>query len=260
LKYTEFIKALGDLHQEAEFCLLDVTERISVGDKTIEFLITEDEGFEKIGRRGGKNTYRTRVYLTCPSIDNSRIEVNDNTLDKAIISGWGFSLHEMFIFNPAIFEGAYTSLKQKVAVVGESSKALLEAALGEQMTKLITARLQGEDVSADIRKMLHERIREIIVMEVAPVVKAAAFESTINKLGIRKNADFRWEFERLDDDDDFRLTIWWKSLRYAFQDRNRNVWLMNQEAENFCVRDAFLFTVNLPTLGGQIAGVVEKMK
>ena len=163
MKYTEFIKALGDLHQEAEFCLLDVTERISVGDKTIEFLITEDEGFEKIGRRGGKNTYRTRVYLTCPSVDNSRIEVNDISLDKAIISGWGFSLHEMFIFNPAIFEGAYTSLKQKVGVVGESSKALLEAALGEQMTKLITARLQGEDVSADIRKMLHERIREIIV-------------------------------------------------------------------------------------------------
>ena len=94
-------------------------------------------------------------------------------------------------------------------------------------------------------------------MEVAPVVKAAAFESTINKLGIRKNADFRREFERPEDDDDFRLTIWWKSLRYAYQDRNRNVWLMNQEAENFCVRDAFLFTVNLPILGGQIAGVIE---
>jgi len=260
LKYTEFIKALGDLHQDAEFCLLDVTERISVGDKTIEFLITEDEGFEKIGRRGGKNIYRTRVYLTCPSVDNSRIEVNDTTLDKTIISGWGFSLHEMFIFNPAIFEGAYTSLKQKVAVVGESSKALLESALGEEMTKLITARLQGEDVSADIRKMLNERIREIMVLEVAPVVKAAAYGSSISKLGIKKDADFRWEFERQDDDDDdFRLTIRWKSLHYAFQDRNLNVWLMSQEAENFCVRDAFLFSVNLPTFGQQIAGVIEKV-
>lgn len=259
MKYTEFIKALGDLHQDAEFCLLDVAERISVGDKTIEFLITEDEGFEKIGRRGGKNTYRTRVYLTCPSVDNSRIEVNDGSLDKSIISGWGFSLHEMFIFNPAIFEGAYTSLKQKVAVVGESSKALLESAMGEQMTKLITARLQGQDVSADIRNMLHERIREIMGMEVAPGVKAAAYGSSINKLGIKKDAAFSWEFERPDDDDDFRLTIMWKSLHYAYQDRNRNTWLMNQEAENFCVRDAFLFSVNLPTFGAQIANTFEKM-
>jgi hypothetical protein len=40
------------LHREAEFCLTDVSERISAGDKTIEFLITEDEGFDRIGRRG----------------------------------------------------------------------------------------------------------------------------------------------------------------------------------------------------------------
>jgi hypothetical protein len=34
---------------------------------------------------------------------------------------------------------------------------------------------------------------------------------------------------------------------------------MSQEAENFCVRDAFLFSVNLPTFGQQIAGVIEKV-
>jgi hypothetical protein len=145
MNYNEFLKSLGDLHNDAEFCLMDVTERISVGDKTIEFLITEDEGYERINRRTGKNVYRTRVYLSCPGVDNSRIEINDDSrtgLDKTTINSWGFSLHEMYLFNPALFEGAYQSVKQKIVVVGESSKALLEAAMGEQITKLITARLQ----------------------------------------------------------------------------------------------------------------------
>jgi hypothetical protein len=34
---------------------------------------------------------------------------------------------------------------------------------------------------------------------------------------------------------------------------------MNQEAVNFCVRDAFLFSVNLPVLGEQIASTIEKI-
>ena len=37
MNYNDFIKALGDLHHDAEFCLMDVSERISVGDKTVEF-------------------------------------------------------------------------------------------------------------------------------------------------------------------------------------------------------------------------------
>jgi hypothetical protein len=260
MNYNDFIKALGDLHQDAEFCLTDVTERISIGDKTIEFLITEEGGYEKIGRRGGRNTYRTRVYVSYPSIDGSRIEVNDCSrtgLDKATIDCWGNSIHEMFMFNPALFEGACLSLKQKVTAVGESSKALLEAALGEEITKLITARLQGEDVSADIRKMLHEHIREIIVEKVAPEVKIAAMGTAVTKLGIKKDADFIWDFER-EDDGDFNLRIRWKSLQYGYQARNEQVWLMNQEAQDFCVRDAFLFSVNLPTFAEQIANTIEK--
>jgi hypothetical protein len=261
MNYNDFIKSLGDLHCEAEFCLTDVSERISAGDKTIEFLITEDEGFDRIGRRGGRNTFRTRVYVVYPSVDNSRIEVNANSrtgLDKATINTWGTSIHEMFVFNSTLFEGAYLSLKQKIAVVGESSKALLEAAMGEQITKLITARLQGEDVSADIRKMLHEHIRGIIADKVAPGVKIASFRSVITKLGIRRDADFSWDFER-EDDTDFNLKIRWKTLHYGYQGRNQNVWLMNQEAVNFCVRDAFLFSVNLPAFGEQIAEVITKV-
>jgi hypothetical protein len=164
--YNDWLKAMAILSKEAEFCLVDVTERISAGDKTIEFLITEDEGYDRVGHRRGQNTFRTRVYLECPGAEtNARIEINDNaftSIDKTTVADWGFSVQEMFLFNRSLFEGAYNSLKGKVAVVGESSKALLEAALGEQITKLITARLQGEDVSSDIRKMLHEHIREII--------------------------------------------------------------------------------------------------
>jgi hypothetical protein len=163
----------------------------------------------------------------------------------------------MFLFNKSIFEGVYQSLKDKIAVVGESSKALLEAALGEQITKLITARLQGEDVSGDIRKMLHEHIRENITDKVAPGVKIASYRTSITKLGIRKDADFNWDFER-EDDSDFNLRIRWKSIHYGYQGRNQNVWLMNQEATNFCVRDAFLFSINLPTFGEQIAQTIKK--
>jgi hypothetical protein len=261
MNYNDFIKALSDLHNDAEFCLTDVSERISIGDKTIEFLITEEGGYEKIGRRGGRNTYRTRVYVSYPSIQGSRIEVSDISragLDKATIGCWGESIHEMFVFNPALFEGAYVSLKQKIAMVGESSKALLEAALGEQITKLITARLQGEDVLADVRKMLHEHIREIIAEKVAPEVKIAAMGTAVTKLGIKKDADFIWDFER-EDDNDFNLKIRWKSLQYGYQARNQNTWLMNQEAQDFCVRDAFLFSVNLPAFGEQIANTIKKI-
>ena len=261
MNYNDFIKALSDLHNDAEFCLMDVSERISIGDKTIEFLITEEGGYEKIGRRGGRNTYRTRVYVSYPSLANSTIEVSDCSrpgLDRATIDAWGTSIHELFVFNPALFEGAYVSLKQKVAVVGESSKALLEAALGEEITKLITARLQGEDVSADIRKMLHQHIQQIIAEKVTPEVKIAAMGTAVTKLGIKKDADFSWEFERESENGDFNLKIKWKSLHYGYQERNQNAWLMGQEAQDFCVRDAFFFSVNLPTFGEQITKTIEK--
>ncbi len=262
MNYNEWLKAMAGLSAEAEFCLLDVTEHVSAGDKTIEFLITEDEGYERISRRSGRNTYRTRLYLSCSAVDNSRIEFNDNSrtgLDKSTITGWGFSIHEMFLFNPAIFEGVYLSLKQKIAVVGESSKALLEAVLGEEIAKLITARLQGEDVSADIRNMLDGHVKEMILTKVVPGIKAVAGTPTLTHLGIKNDEDFSWEYERTPEDNDFHLSIKWKSLHYGYQVRNENVWLIQQEVQSFCVRDAFLFSVNLPTFGDQIANTIEKM-
>jgi hypothetical protein len=34
---------------------------------------------------------------------------------------------------------------------------------------------------------------------------------------------------------------------------------MRQEADSFCVRDAFLLSVNLPTFGALIANTIEKV-
>ena len=262
MSYNEFVKGLADLYHAAEVCLMDVSERVSVGDKTIEFLVTEDEGYERINRRVGKNVYRTRVYVSCPGTANSKIEVNDNSrigLDRSTIDTWGFSIHELFIFNPTLFEGAYQSLKQKIAIVGESSKALLEATLGEQITKLITVRLQGEDVSADIRNMLDQHIKEMILAKVVPRIREASLETQITNLGIKKDIDFSWDFQRENDRGDFTLKIRWKSLHYGYQNQNEQVWLMGQEVGDFCVRDAFLFSVNLPTFGLQIALAIENM-
>jgi hypothetical protein len=263
MNYNDFIKALGDLHHDAEFCLMDVSERISVGDKTVEFLITEDTGYDKIGRRGGKQAYRTRVYVCCPGAANSRIEVNDNSragLDRATIDSWGISIHEMFIFNPALFEGAYFSLKQKIKTVGESSQSLLEAAMGEEMTRLITARLLGEEVSADIRNMLNRHIQQIITDKVGPEVKTVSAKSDMTKLGIRKDDGLSWEFDREGVSNDFSLIIRWKSLHYGYQSRNQNAWLVNQEVAYFCVRDAFLFSVNLPAFGEEIIKIIERVR
>ena len=262
--YFEWIKALSDLHRDAEFCLMDVTERISAGDKIIEFLITEDEGYERISRRSGRNTYRTRVYISCPGTGmNSRLEVSDATrlgLDKNIVASCGFSLRELFAGNRALFEGAYLSLKQKLGLVADSSRALLEAALGERITKLITARLQGEDVSADIRNMLDEHVRETILMKVVPKIRMASSSTHLTKLGMRKDDNFSWEYERDDYNNiSFNLKIIWRSLQYQYQHRNERVWLMHQDVGDFCVRDAFLLTVNLPTLGEQIANTIEKV-
>ena len=74
-----------------------------------------------------------------------------------------------------------------------------------------------------------------------------------------KMRSFSWDFEREGDNCDFNLRIRWKSLQYGYQARNQNVWLMNQEVGDFCVRDAFLFSVNLPTFGDRIANAMEQV-
>jgi hypothetical protein len=131
--------------------------------------------------------------------------------------------------------------------------------MGEEMTRLITARLLGEEVSADIRNMLNRHIQQIITDKVGPEVKTVSAKSDMTKLGFRKDDGLSWEFDREGVGNDFSLIIRWKSLHYGYQSRNQNAWLVNQEVAYFCVRDAFLFSVNLPAFGGQITNMIEKV-
>jgi hypothetical protein len=200
-------------------------------------------------------------YLSYPGGTNTRFEV-DEGLDKNIISSWGFSLHELFVSNRALFEGAYLSLKKKLALIADSSKALLEAALGERITKLITARLLGEDVSADIRNILDEHLREIMLVKVVPRVRMASYTITarvLTNLGMRKDDNFSWEYEQDDQHGCFNLQIKWRSLQYGYQDHDEHMWLIHQEVQDFCVRDAFLLSINLDTLGEQISTMIERI-
>jgi hypothetical protein len=105
--------------------------------------------------------------------------------------------------------------------------------------------------------MLDEHIKEMILAKVVPRVKRVSDLTTITKLGIKKDSNFSWEYEREEESNNFNLKIKWQSLHYGYQNRNEQVWLMRQEAQSFCVRDAFLFSVNLPTFGDQIANTIE---
>jgi hypothetical protein len=261
MSYLQWLRAMADLQKDAEFLLMDASERVSAGGKTIEFLVTEGEGYERLGRRSGRNIYQTRIYLVCPDIENgTRIEANEstlNSLDKTVMANWGFSLRDVFNEYRDLFEGVYASLKQKVAAMAESSKALLEATMGEKILKLVAERLQGDHVHGDIKSMLDEHIRETILSVVMPEVRRVSRATAITKLGIKVDNNFTWEFEN--DDENFNLDLTWKSLRYRFTGRTGSVSLLRQEVQGFCVRDALLLAINLTTFGDQIANTIEKV-
>ncbi len=261
MNYTEWLKALGSLPKEAEFCLVDASERVSAGDKTVEFLLTEAEGYERAGRRSGKNVFRTRLYIVNPqALENTRIEVNVNylnSIDKTSITNWGFSLHTMFLENRSLFEGAYQSLKQKAAAVGEQSKTLLEAILAEQITRRITERLQGGDAGGDLRQMLDEHVKGTILNTLISKVASASRGSALTKLGFRQDEHLTWEYNR-EPGDDFDFDLRWNSLQYRYIGRHGSVISVKQEPDTCCVRDTFLLNVNLPAFGEQISNTVER--
>ena len=262
MSYTDWLKAMGSIPQSIEFCLMDATERVTAGDKTVEFLITEAEGYERAGRRSGRDVFRTRLFLTNPqNPEHIRIEVNENylaSLDKSTISNWGFSLHAMYLDNRALFEGACQSLKQKAVLVGEQSKALLEATLSEEITRRITERLQGGDAGGDLRQMLDEAVREKILHDLIAKVAVASRGNNLNKLGIRQDNNFAWDYN-LVSGSSFDMEISWKSLGYRYLGRNNSVFPSVNNIDAFCVRDAFMLSVNLPVLGEQVASKIERV-
>lgn len=262
MSYTTWLESLGKIPKDTEFCLMDAAERVTAGDKTVEFVLTEAEGYERAGRRSGRDVFRTRLFIAHPqNPEHVRIEINENylnTLDKSTVSGWGFSLHAMYLENSALFEGASRSLKNKAAIVGEQSKALLEAALTEEITRRITERLQGGDAGGNLREMLDEHIREKALQVLIPKVAGASRGDKLTRLGFRQDENFAWEYNP-DSGRYFDLEVWWKSLHYRYMGRNDSVFPVNNAAEAFCVRDAFLLGLNLPALGDKVAGTIEKV-
>jgi len=261
MNYTEWLKALGNIPRDTEFCLMDASERVTAGDNTVELLLTEAEGYERSGRRSGRNVYRTRLYLINPQTpENTRIEVNENylaSIDKSTISSWGFSIHTLFLENRTLFEGAYQSLKQKAAIVGEQSKALLEATLSEQIIQRITERLQGGDAGGDLRQMLDEHIRKTIIYSLISKIAGTSRGYNLTKLGIRQDENLTWEYDR-EPGNHFDFDFRWKSLRYRYTGNRESIISVNNEADTFCIRDAFLLSVNLPALGEKIASTIER--
>jgi hypothetical protein len=141
--------------------------------------------------------------------------------------------------------------------MAESSKVVLEAAMGEKILKLVAERLQGDNVHGDIKRMLDQHIRETLLSEVMPGIRRDSKMTHITKLGIKVDNNFTWEFEN--DDEDFNLDLTWKSLRYRFTGRTVSVSLLRQDVQGFCVRNAFLLAIYVTTFGGQIASTIEKM-
>jgi len=262
MSYTTRLEALGKIPKDTEFCLMDAAERVTAGDKTVEFVLTEAEGYERAGRRSGRDVFRTRLFIAHPqNPEHLRIEINENylnSLDKSTISGWGFSLHAMYLENSALFEGASRSLKNKEAMVGEQSKVLLESTLAEQITLRITERLQGGDAGGNLREMLDEHIREKVLQVMIPKVASASRGDKLTRLGIRQDENFAWEYNP-DSVRYFDLEVYWRLTHYRYMGRNGSVFPVNNAADAFCVRDAFLLSLNLPALGEQIAEMIAKV-
>jgi hypothetical protein len=92
-----------------------------------------------------------------------------------------------------------------------------------------------------------------------PRIRGVSFATPVTRLGIKQGNNFSWDFECENGNSDFNLRVTWKSLQYGYQNRNDQVWLMRQQAQDFCVRDAFLFSINLPTFGDRIASTINQV-
>ena len=50
------------------------------------------------------------------------------------------------------------------------------------------------------------------------------------------------------------------SLHYRYLGHNETIFPVNNAADAFCVRDAFLLSLNIPVLGEQVAGTIERVR
>jgi hypothetical protein len=268
--YTEWLRDLEKLPKTAEFCMMDVTERISAGDRMINFLVTEAKGQDIVpnGRRGQKHDVcRPRLYLGMDRIDmadtnGGRIEITEPIVEveKSFVRSYSYSLHEFFIFQTRLCESVLSSLTTKIGVISERSTALLESQLGDEVVKLVTQRLSGEDAGdASLKKMLITQISDAmekhIIQPVQQVISRG--DATVQRLEIQDKDDLSWDYQasgRGAGKMDFNMT--WKGITLHWDGSETHV---TTTVEALCVRDTFLYLVNLPSFGQMIAGRLAKI-
>ncbi len=269
MSYTQWVKDLSALPKSAEFCLADVSERISYGDKVIHFLITEAAGADPdpFSRRGStKVVSRPRIYLGVGDLDmndplDGRIEIMEpvGKFDKHCINEFSFSPHEFYLMQSKLCESVLDSLTKKIEVINERSTALLESHLGDEVLKLITAKLEGVDVGMEnLKSLLAKRIigaysEKVIV----PLGNLMRHNNQIDRLDWRENNDLSWRFELVEAARwRFSFLLIWKNVSLIWNGEKSNIL---GPLDAVCTRDTFLYLVNLDNFAQMVCARLSKV-
>ncbi len=271
MSYTEWLRELAKLPKSAEFCLTDVSERISSGDKVVNFLITEAKGqdIDDSRRRGQtKEVCRPRIYFGIGDVDMSaddgeRIEIKEpvGQLDKQCISAFSVSLHEMYILQSRLCESVLGSLTNKIGVIAERSTALLESQLGDEVIKLVTAKLEGIDVGmASLKNLLVRQITSAMPKQlVQPVHRLFLHDERkgmqLQRIEFQENDDLYWKYEAMTYPR-FGLYVTWKGVTLSWTGQDASI---SGQEDAVCVRDTFLFVANLPSFASMITARLAKI-
>ncbi len=268
MSYTEWTKSLTALPNSAEFCLADVSERISYGDKVIHFLITEASGDDPdtFSRRGQtKVVYRPRIYLGVGDLDMSNptggrveIKIPVGQFDKLCINEFSFSPHEFYLMQSRLCESVLDSLSKKIEVISERSTALLESQLGDEVLKLITAKLEGVDVGMESLKSL--LIKHIVSAYgekvIVPIERLVRHYNQVDRLDWRENPDLFWRFEHMEAARRFSFLMTWKGISLIWNGEKASI-IGSHEA--VCARDTFLYLANLDSFSQTICARLAKV-
>lgn len=273
MAYNDWLRALSKLPKSAEFCLADVTERVSAGDNVLNFVITEAVGDDLMptGRRGQtEKVCRPRTYIVLGSsevnAEHRPVEIAEPlaAVEKTMISKYQFSLHEFYILNQRLCESVLTSLTTKVGVISQSSAAVLESQLGKEIVQLITKRLEGapeeaanlkslliDHLAGAMNKAVIKQLREVRNDVHESVLEAVTIKDTVNEMW--------WSFTMTEERPGlgrYDLAVNWKEIQLSWTGGKASV-LGN--VKQLCCRDMFLFLVNLPAFGKMIATKLAKI-
>ncbi len=272
MSYTEWIKELAKLPKTAEFCLTDVTERISAGDVVLNFAIKEAKGTDiaaNTGRRRLKTVEVCRPRMYVGSDFNSErkdfeIEINEPLaqVEKSLVSKFGFSLHEFYVHNWRLCDSVQSALASKIAIISERSAAVMAAQLGEEVINLITKRLAGDEMDEDnslkalMQRQLSGAMAKAIVKPVCRIAELSHMH--VRQLSVvEEELELEWEFtEGAPSINPLIIKLTWKDISLAW---NGSEAAIDGQIATLCARDMLLFMVNLPAFGETICRRLAKV-